>query len=135
MTNATLAEALRETLPAAWRQPGVRSDLAVLGVAGCNVTVNRIPFDPPERSLIVHVGDGDERIRFAGRCSARLDIIDAVVECVRRAVHAERPVLAAGVPSWAHAAVVKAQGSIMQSGLPWALYEALVREIGEVTFT
>jgi hypothetical protein len=36
---------------------------------------------------------------------------------------------AADVPEWAHREVVKAQGSIMQSGAPWALYEALVGEI------
>ena len=121
---------LREDLPAAWRQPGLRSDLAVLDVAGCSVTVSRLPFGPDERRLTVCVvEDGADPVRFYGRCSARLDIIDAVVECVRRAVHAERPVRVADVPEWAHREVVKAQGSIMQSGAPWALYEALVREI------
>ena len=121
---------LREGLPAAWYQPGLQSDLAALNVAGCVITVSRLPFGPDDRRLTVCVvEDGADPVRFVGRCSARLDIIDAVVECVRRAVHAERPISAADVPEWAHREVVKAQRSIMQSGAPWALYEALVREI------
>lgn len=133
MTPIPLDEILRETLPAAWAADGRRHDRAYLDVCDCRVWVARRPAGPPEHALAVHVVEGDDQVMFAGRRSAALDIIDAVVECVRRAVQVERPVRATDVPSWAHAEVVKAQGSIMRSGPPWALYEALVREIGEVT--
>lgn len=112
MTPIPLDETLREMLPAAWAADGRRHDRACLDVCGYRVWVSRLPFPPPERALVVHVVEGGEQIRFAGRPSARLDIIDAVVECVRRAVQAERPVRAADVPAWAHAALLAEIGAL-----------------------
>ena len=124
MIPIPLDETLRETLPAKWNKGGgpLGNHRAYLDVYGCRVLVVRNPATPSEEPAVGVAEDGLLPVRFP-------DIIDAVVECVRRAVHAERPVHAADVPEWAHREVVKAQGSIMQSGPPWALYEALVREI------
>lgn len=127
MTTLPLVESLTSTLPAKWTKGAgqIGSHGAYLDVCQCRVWVM---FNPAAFSGL-RVGVVED-----GVLPVRVDyIIDAVVECVRRAVHAERVVHAFDVPPWAHAAVVKTHGSILKSGPARVRYEALVREIGEVT--
>lgn len=131
-----LADVLRGQLPAEWVKHG--DYCACLDVCGMQVGV--APPMPPIASCLVEAMKnngqqyGDRKV-FGAKSSTTLNIIDAVVECVVTALLADRPVSIADVPWWAHNAVIYAHHRVPRDGTPWALYEALVREIGELAPT